>query len=90
MPTSGSRMSLPTVVDTDIELWNDDAIALLVAHRAGLNVVGVNVVAGNPSVEDSFDSARRMLGMLGLDHVPVGLGAACPLRHRRGRFEDAA
>lgn len=83
-------LAVPTVIDTDIDVVNDDGIALLVALGTGLNVVGVNVVAGNASVEQSLVAARRLLQLAGRSDIVVGLGASSPLQHRRGPFEEVS
>ncbi len=58
----------------------DDALALLgVAAEAGVRIVGVGSVHGNTGALQAARNALSVLGVAGLDGVPVAVGAARPL-----------
>lgn len=79
-------MKRPVWIDCDPGI--DDAIALMVAlcDKSGLDVKGVTTVAGNQSLEKTYRNALRILAHLGRSDIPVGKGAAKPLKRN---YEDS-
>lgn len=66
------------VLDTDPGI--DDAVAILyLAAQAEVDIVAVGSVHGNVSAQLAAANSRRILDVLGLDDVPVAVGAARPL-----------
>ncbi|MCK2240468.1 MULTISPECIES: nucleoside hydrolase [unclassified Crossiella] len=66
------------VLDTDPGI--DDALAILyLAAQADVEIVAVGSVHGNVPAQVAADNSRRILDVLGLDAVPVAVGAARPL-----------
>lgn len=69
---------LPIIIDCDP--GHDDAMALAVAlARPELKVLGVTAVAGNASLEKTYENLRRVLALLGASSMRVAAGAAVPL-----------
>lgn len=72
--------SLPkSRVILDMDPGIDDALALMLALRSGLEVVGVTTVAGNVEIEKTTRNACRILKFMGREDVPVGRGLRKPL-----------
>jgi len=65
------------VVDTDTA--SDDAVALLMAVAADVEIVAVTVVAGNVPLDTAVNNAIVTLDICGAAHVPVYVGASGPL-----------
>lgn len=71
----------PTPVILDMDPGHDDAVAMMLACGAPeMEVRAVTTVAGNATVEKTTRNALRVLSLLGRGDVPVGAGAAAPLR----------
>ena len=63
----------------DCDPGHDDAVAILLAARhPKLEVLGVTVVAGNQTLENTQKNARKVLQWIGSD-IPVYAGAPGPL-----------
>jgi len=72
-------MGQPKTMILDTDPGYDDAVALLLACGASaLRVVGITAVAGNASVEKTFENARRLVGFLRMN-IPVARGCDRPL-----------
>ena len=56
----------------------DDAIALMLGLKAGINLIGITTVAGNVEVEKATDNVCRILRFM-RRRVPVGKGLDKPL-----------
>jgi purine nucleosidase/pyrimidine-specific ribonucleoside hydrolase len=70
---------IPCVVDCDP--GHDDAVALLVAAAAPeLDLRAITTVAGNGSLDAVTRNARRVCTLACIRGVPIGAGAARPLR----------
>ncbi|HOV65548.1 MAG TPA: nucleoside hydrolase, partial [Bacillota bacterium] len=68
---------IPVIIDCDP--GHDDAVALALAFGSGkLDVKGVTTVAGNSTIENTYNNALRFLSFIGVD-VEVAKGAAKPL-----------
>ena len=68
---------IPVIIDCDP--GHDDAVALALAFGSGkLDVKGVTTVAGNSTIENTYNNALRFLSFIGAD-VEVAKGAAKPL-----------
>ena len=66
------------VLDTDPGV--DDALAILyLTAQTDANIVAVGSVHGNVTADLAAHNALRVLELVGLDHVPVAVGAARPL-----------
>jgi inosine-uridine nucleoside N-ribohydrolase len=71
---------LPEPILIDCDPGHDDAIALLLALASPeLELVGVTTVAGNQTLEKTTANAIRVLDFVGLDEIPVAVGADAPL-----------
>jgi pyrimidine-specific ribonucleoside hydrolase len=67
----------PVIIDCDP--GNDDAVALVLAFSAAeFDIKAVTVCAGNAGLEDVFQNARKILGLLG-QRVPLAAGASKPM-----------
>lgn len=68
---------IPVIIDCDP--GHDDAVALALAFGSGkLDVKGVTTVAGNSTIENTYNNALRFLSFIGVG-VEVAKGAAKPL-----------
>lgn len=68
---------IPVWFDTDIGV--DDAVALIaLARQEGVRTVGISAVAGNVELSHTYENARRVSHLLGME-VPVYRGAERPL-----------
>lgn len=74
------------MIDTDTA--SDDAVALLLAVAAGVEIVAVTVVAGNVPLDTAVNNAIVTLDICGAPQVPVYVGAAAPLRRALETSED--
>ena len=71
----------PVVIDTDPGV--DDALAILLALRSPeLQVVGLTTVCGNVSLRLATRNVFHVLRLAQATNIPVGLGAARPLKRR--------
>lgn len=74
------------VIDTDTA--SDDAVALLLAVAAEVEIVAVTVVAGNVPIDTAVRNAIVTLDICGASHVPVHVGSAGPLHRLLETSED--
>jgi len=66
------------IIDTDPGI--DDAVAILFALRSGhLALKGITTVSGNLPADRCSTNARKILGLIGADPVPVSRGKQSPL-----------
>ena len=64
----------------DADPGQDDAFALLLAMASDkIEVLGISTVAGNVSVRQTADNARRIVELAGYPDIPVFAGADRPL-----------
>ena len=71
----------------DMDPGIDDALALILALKSPeVQILGITTVAGNAPVEMTSVNTRRVLEYLGVESVPVAMGAANPLNRP---LEDA-
>jgi inosine-uridine nucleoside N-ribohydrolase len=84
--------SPPRPILIDCDPGHDDAFAIWLA-AANLDLVGVTTVHGNQSLSKVTNNALKVLGLAGLDEVPVHAGASAPLigiaRHAPGLHGDS-
>ena len=72
-------------IDTDISLGTpgaeiDDGAALIALLQSPqVQVIGMGCVQGNVPVGDACQNLLRLLSLLGIKHIPVGIGASLPL-----------
>jgi inosine-uridine nucleoside N-ribohydrolase len=65
----------------DVDTGRDDAVALLMACGSPeLDLLAVTTVAGNVPVEKTTRNTLRVLSLAGRTDIPVGVGAASPLK----------
>jgi inosine-uridine nucleoside N-ribohydrolase len=67
----------PVLIDTDPGI--DDAVAIMFALKAGLNVQAVTTVSGNLQADQTCANARKVLELMGAAHIPVAKGMQTPL-----------
>lgn len=87
--TSSTNTAPPArrfVIDTDTA--SDDAVALLLAVAAEVEIVAVTVVAGNVPIDAAVRNAIVTLDICGAPHVPVHVGSAGPLHRLLETSED--
>jgi purine nucleosidase/pyrimidine-specific ribonucleoside hydrolase len=73
-------MPVPVIIDCDP--GHDDALALMLAVASPeVDLVAVTTVAGNQTLAKVTANARRVLDVVGADHVPVAAGADRALVH---------
>lgn len=72
-------MSKKIIIDCDP--GHDDAMAIILAASGDskLQIEAITTVAGNVGVEKNTKNALRICDLVGLDDVPVAMGAARPL-----------
>ncbi len=71
-------MALPVYLDVDTGI--DDALAILLAVKhPALDVRGITTVVGNVDLEQVTRNTLQVLEVAGAGHVPVAVGASCPL-----------
>lgn len=75
-PHSKEHISKKVIIDTDCGI--DDAIAIMMALRNGLDVRGITTVSGNTEVEQVTVNVLRVLHFLNRGDVPVFKGAHKP------------
>ena len=72
----------------DCDPGHDDAVALMVAGSSPkLELLGVTVVAGNQTIDNTVRNALHLVEYLGLD-VPVYAGCALPMVRERKIADD--
>lgn len=74
------------IIDTDTA--SDDAVALLLAVAADVDIAAITVVAGNVPLETAERNAIVTMDLCGAEQVPVHLGAAAPLSRPLETSED--
>ena len=75
------------LIDTDPGV--DDALALILALRSPeLKVEAITTVSGNLDIQTVSRNSLKLLEFLGVDNVPVGMGAAKPLCREPRRASD--
>ena len=71
-------MRLPIILDCDP--GDDDTVAILMALSSSqIDLIGITTVAGNATVEKTFENARDICSLAGHGHIPVYKGCARPL-----------
>lgn len=69
--------TMPVWIDCDVGV--DDAVAIMAAHALPhLKLIGISTVAGNATLENTYQNAHRMNGLMHTTY-PVYRGAAQPL-----------
>lgn len=74
------------MIDTDTA--SDDAVALMLAVAADVEIVAVTIVAGNVPLDTAVNNAIVTLDICGAPHVPVHVGSAAPLARSLETSED--
>ncbi|MGF7237224.1 MAG: nucleoside hydrolase [Frankia sp.] len=67
----------PVLIDTDPGI--DDAVAIMFALKAGLDLKGITAVSGNLQADRTGANARKVLELMGSGHIPVAQGIQTPL-----------
>lgn len=65
------------IIDTDP--WHDDAMAIMLAIKAGLDIVALTTVAGNSNIRNTTKNAEYVLSLLGRNDIPIYSGSEKPL-----------
>jgi purine nucleosidase len=79
-------VTVPLLLDCDP--GHDDAFAILLAAGSPLaDLLAITTVGGNGTLEHVTENARRVCTLAGIRDVPIGAGAAAPLR---GELHTAA
>lgn len=78
------------IVDADMGILNDDAVALfMLLNSPAVDVLGVTIVPGNTWAENGTAYALRQLELVGRSDVPVFIGVREPLMGSRQAWLDA-
>jgi inosine-uridine nucleoside N-ribohydrolase len=78
------------IVDADMGILNDDAVALfMLLNSPNVQVLGVTIVPGNTWAENGTAYALRQLEIVGRQDVPVLMGVREPLMGIRQPWLDA-
>ena len=78
------------IVDADMGVLNDDAVALfMLLNSPGVEVLGVTIVPGNTWMEEGTAYALRQLEAIGRTDVPVFMGVREPLMGSRQPWLEA-
>jgi inosine-uridine nucleoside N-ribohydrolase len=78
------------IVDVDMGVLNDDAVALfMLLNSPNVEVLGVTVVPGNTWMENGTAYALRQLELVGRTDVPVFMGVREPLMGSRQAWLEA-
>jgi len=78
------------IVDADMGVLNDDAVALfMLLNSPNVQVLGVTIVPGNTWAENGTAYALRQLELIGRSDVPVFMGVREPLMGDRRQWLDA-
>ena len=67
----------PILIDTDPGI--DDAVAIMFALKAGLDLKAVTAVSGNLPADRTSVNALKVLEFMGASHIPVAAGMQAPL-----------
>ena len=78
------------IVDADMGVLNDDAVALfMLMNSPGVEVLGVTIVPGNTWMEQGTAYALRQLELVGRTDIPVFMGVREPLMGSRQPWLEA-
>lgn len=66
------------IIDTDP--GHDDAMAIMLAIKSGLNILAITTVSGNSTIENTTRNARYILNLLNKNDIPVYSGSDKPLK----------
>jgi inosine-uridine nucleoside N-ribohydrolase len=66
------------IIDTDP--GHDDAMAIMLAIKAGLDILAVTTVAGNSSIKNVTKNAEYVLDLLWRRDIPIYSGSGRPLK----------
>ncbi len=66
-------------IDCDPGIDDAVAIAVAIAHREELDILGISSVAGNQTIDRTTGNALKLTSFLGAMDIPVARGSACPL-----------
>ena len=78
------------IVDADMGVLNDDAVALfMLLNSANVQVLGVSIVPGNSWMEHGTAAALRQLELIGRTDIPVFMGVREPLMGSRQPWLEA-
>ncbi len=78
------------IVDVDMGVLNDDAVALfMLLNSPNVEVLGVTVVPGNTWMENGTAYSLRQLELIGRTDVPVFMGVREPLMGSRQAWLEA-
>ena len=78
------------IVDADMGVLNDDAVALfMLLNTPNIEVLGVTIVPGNSWMENGTAAALRQLELIGRTDVPVFMGVREPLMGSRQPWLEA-
>jgi purine nucleosidase/pyrimidine-specific ribonucleoside hydrolase len=67
----------PILIDTDPGI--DDAVAIMFALKAGLDIKAITAVSGNLQADRTSVNALKVLEFMGASHIPVAAGMQAPL-----------
>jgi inosine-uridine nucleoside N-ribohydrolase len=85
-----SRAQERVIVDADMGILNDDAVALfMLMNTPNVDVLGVTIVPGNTWMEQGTAYALRQLELVGRTDIPVFMGVREPLMGIRQPWLDA-
>ena len=65
------------IIDTDP--GHDDAMAIMLAVRSGLDIIAITTTAGNSGIENTTRNARYILNLLEREEIPIYSGLEKPL-----------
>lgn len=65
------------IIDTDP--GHDDAMAIMLAIKANLDIVALTTVAGNSNIKNTTKNAEYVLDLLGRNDIPIYSGSENPL-----------
>jgi inosine-uridine nucleoside N-ribohydrolase len=78
------------IVDADMGVLNDDAVALfMLLNSPDVTVLGVTIVPGNSWMENGTAAALRQLELVGRKDIPVFMGVREPLMGNRQPWLEA-
>jgi inosine-uridine nucleoside N-ribohydrolase len=65
------------IIDTDP--GHDDAMAIMLALKSGMDVIALTTVAGNSNIKNTTKNAEYILDLLGRNDIPIYSGSDKPL-----------
>lgn len=65
------------IIDTDP--GHDDAMAIMLAIKSGLDIIAITTVAGNSNIKNTTKNAEYILELLGRQDIPIYSGGDRPL-----------